>query len=67
MIGSLQTLHHRGTEEHRGTTFNAEIAEIAEWFDRFDAAPRSGGVRLRGSEYKPCGFASGLYFLSLAT
>jgi len=61
MIELLQKLSitegRRNTEE----TFNTEIAEIAERFDRFDAAPRSGGVGLRGSEYKPDGFTPGLY------
>jgi hypothetical protein len=49
-------------EEHRGRHSNAEIAEIAEWSDRFDAAPRSGVDGVRRSEYKPDEFAPGLYF-----
>src|SRR5215471_17730542 len=50
-------MYHGGREDAE-TGFNAEITKITE---RFDAAPQSGGRRMRGSKYKPDGFAPGLH------
>jgi hypothetical protein len=62
MIRLLQTSLPQKKGGTQRKTFNAEIADIAEWSDRFDAAPRSGGDGARRSEYKPDEFVPGLYF-----